>query len=82
MLSLMISTSVLANDKNCWNQWLDGEYVLVCNEKGRNAIDLELIKGDEAMDALVSEVNKRPAIRLFWGITGFLGGYLASKAIN
>ena len=54
----------------------------MCNDEGRNAIDLKLIQGDEAMDALEAEVNKRPVIRIFWGITGFIGGYLAAKAIN
>ena len=83
MLSLMISTSVLVVAETlCWNQVLNGEYVIVCNDKGRNALDLELIKGEEAMKQLEIEVGKRPIIRIFWGVAGFLGGYLVSKAIN
>ena len=83
MLSLTTSTSVLAaDDPYCWNQLLDGDFVMVCNEAARDMIDLELIKGEEAMKQLEIEVGKRPIIRIFWGVAGFLGGYLVSKAIN
>ena len=82
MLSLMTSTSVLAEDKNCWNRWLDNEYMMVCNEEGRDAIDYELIEGEEAMKQLELEVNKKPAIRIFWGTTMFIAGVLVAKAID
>ena len=83
MLSLMTSTSVLADDeKDCWNQWFNNEYLFMCNADGRAGIDLKLIIGYEAIKELESEVDKKPAIRLFWGIAGFVGGVLVAKAID
>ena len=55
---------------------------MVCNEEGRDAIDYELIEGEEAMKQLELEVNKKPAIRIFWGTTMFIAGVLVAKAID
>ena len=91
MLSLMISTNGLTGLKAswagdiplelCWNEETDGKYYMVCNDEGRNLIDLRLIQADELELALEKEVDKSSTQRIFWFGIGILLGGIAGVVI-
>lgn len=92
MLSLMISMNGLGGLKAswagdipldlCWNEtYSDGKYYMVCNDEGRNLIDLRLIQADELELALEKEVDKSSAQRIFWLGVGILLGGIAGVVI-
>ena len=68
------------NDE-CIKVVYDGVPYMICNDGGRQDINLRMIDADECEAELEAQVDKKPTIRLLWLGIGLVAGLLGGVAI-
>lgn len=93
---ILLLTILMLSSVTTWTAYAEGEidserifagepapfdgtiYTVAADSK----INLMLTEGEDAMDALEAEVNKKPTIRLFWFGMGVLAAGAGAAAIS